>query len=72
MRSKITAVVASILFSFLAFNATADTYVDGYQKRDGTYVQPHHRSDRGNSYNNYSRKGNVNPYTGKRGYKNTY
>jgi hypothetical protein len=42
-----------------------DTYVRGYTRRDGTYVRPHMRSaPDGNSYNNWSTKGNVNPYTG--------
>ena len=42
--------------------------VRGYTKRDGTYVPPHYRSaPDGNFYNNWSTKGNVNPYTGKEG-----
>lgn len=45
----------------------ADQYVDGYYRKDGTYVQPDYRSDPdGNPRNNYSYPGNVNPYTGKR------
>jgi hypothetical protein len=45
---------------------SGDVYVNGYQRRDGTYVQPHMRSaPDGNPYNNYSFPGNVNPYTGK-------
>ena len=45
---------------------SSDVYVNGYQRRDGTYVQPHMRSapDRDPS-NNYSYPGNLNPYTGK-------
>ena len=44
--------------------------VRGYVKKDGTYVQPHYRSDPdGNPYNNYSSKGNINPYTGEYGDK---
>ena len=44
----------------------ADEYVHGYQRKDGTYVQPHHHSEPdGNPYNNYSYPGNTNPYTGK-------
>ncbi len=43
----------------------ADQYIQGYYRRDGTYVQPHYRSDPDRSpYNNYSYPGNVNPYTG--------
>jgi hypothetical protein len=51
----------------------ADTYVNGYTRSNGTYVAPHMRSDPdGNPYNNWSTKGNVNPYTGQEGTKNPY
>lgn len=44
--------------------AQADTYVNGYTRRDGTYVAPHYRSDSDNTVtNNYSYQGNSNPYT---------
>jgi hypothetical protein len=45
-----------------------DTYVPGYTRSDGTYVQGHYRTlpDASRS-NNYSSEGNVNPYTGRRG-----
>lgn len=45
--------------------------VKGYLRKDGTYVQPHVRSNPdGNPFNNWSTKGNVNPYTGELGTKN--
>ena len=48
--------------------ATADQFVRGYTRSDGTYVQPHYRSNPdGNTFNNYSAPGNINPYTGDRG-----
>jgi hypothetical protein len=51
----------------------AQTYVKGYTKSNGTYVAPHYRSNADkNVYNNWSTKGNSNPYTGKSGYKNPY
>jgi hypothetical protein len=54
-----------ILFSNLV---QADVQVDGYYKTDGTYVQPHYRSEpNNNSSDNWSTKGNVNPYTGQKG-----
>lgn len=57
----------------LASSAYADTYVEGYTKKDGTYVQPHYRSDSdGDRGNNYSTQGNVNPYTGTHGTKPLY
>ncbi|RMH46423.1 MAG: hypothetical protein D6694_03550 [Gammaproteobacteria bacterium] len=50
--------------------ACADQWVNGYVRRDGTYVQGHWRSSPdGNPYNNYSTQGNINPYTGQRGYR---
>lgn len=43
-------------------------YVNGYYKNNGTYVSPHHRSRPNNSvYDNYSTRGNTNPYTGRAG-----
>lgn len=58
-----------ILLAIIAF-ATAttvfgQTYVNGYFRSNGTYVQPHYRSS-ANSTNldNWSTKGNINPYTG--------
>lgn len=48
----------------------AAQYVKGYYKKDGTYVRSHFRSNRDNrSYNNFSTKGNYNPYTRQKGYK---
>lgn len=48
--------------------AAEDTYIDGYIRQDGTYVQPHFRTQSDNySDNNFSARGNTNPYTGNRG-----
>ena len=48
--------------------ANADVHVRGYYRSNGTYVQPHYRSDPdGNRSNNWSTYPNVNPYTGRRG-----
>src|SRR4051812_12861364 len=42
--------------------------VKGYIKQNGTYVQPHVKTSPNKSkLDNYSTKGNVNPYTGKKG-----
>lgn len=52
---------------------SAQTYVNGYYRSNGTYVAPHYRSaPDGNPYNNWSTVGNVNPYTGQPGTKNPY
>ena len=54
--------MAVLLQSGLAF---AQTHVQGYYRKDGTYVQPHMRSTPdSNPYNNYSYPGNYNPNTG--------
>jgi len=42
--------------------------LNGYFRKDGTYVQPHHRTNPDNNINNnWSTQGNVNPYTGQSG-----
>jgi hypothetical protein len=61
-----------LLLSFVSFshNAYADTWVNGYTRKDGTNVRGHFRSDPdGDVSNNWSTYGNVNPYTGKAGTK---
>lgn len=56
-----------------SFTALADTKVKGYTKKDGTYVAPHNRSDKNSRKDdNWSSKGNTNPYTGKKGTKDPY
>lgn len=51
-----------------ALPADAQQRVDGYTRRDGTYVQPYTRSTPNNSYNdNWGVRGNQNPYTGQMG-----
>lgn len=53
------------MFTVSFGNALAqDSYVGGYYRNDGTYVQPHYRSAPNNTpYDNWSSQGNVNPYT---------
>lgn len=66
-------ILFSILILILSFDtkAYADTWVNGYTKSNGTFVQGHYRSSPDNNiYNNWSTKGNVNPYTGKIDTKN--
>lgn len=69
-----SSLVVLSLFVFIGINtnhAEAKTRVSGYTTKRGTYVAPHYRSSPDNvKYNNYSSKGNYNPYTGKKGYKN--
>jgi hypothetical protein len=52
----------------IAWQVSADQYVHGYYRSNGTYVQPYHRSSpNGTAIDNYSFRGNLNPYTGKFG-----
>lgn len=49
---------------------SSSTTVSGYTKRNGTHVNSYHRTTPDSTQrNNYSAKGNVNPYTGKKGTK---
>lgn len=46
----------------------SSNHVNGYVKKDGTYVAPHERSTSDKKFdNNWSTKGNDNPTTGKDG-----
>jgi|SRR4051812_2173712 len=63
---------ASVVF-FMVSAASADEFVNGYFRQNGTYVAPHMRSSPdGNPFNNYSTQGNTNPYTGVPGTHNPY
>ncbi len=70
---KNLSVVLSLLMVsvFICASVYADTWVNGYTKKNGTFVQGHYRSSPDNNpYNNWSTKGNVNPYTGRIGTRN--
>lgn len=69
MKTTITA----LLLLGIAGIASADQYVQGHVRKDGTYVQGYHRSSPDSStLNNYSTQGNYNPYTGKQGTESAY
>jgi len=66
--------MSKIIFSLLACSfaligpLSADVYVSPYTRRDGTQIQGHMRSDPNDTKSdNWSTKGNMNPYTGKPG-----
>lgn len=64
MRKFFSAIFLVLITTF----AYAQVQVDGYYRSSGTYVQPHHRSSPNDTVtDNYSFKGNVNPYTGETG-----
>lgn len=63
-----------IIFLFISLNICGqvnpnDHEVKGYYRKDGTYVESYHRTNpNGTNRDNFSTKGNVNPYTGKEGW----
>jgi len=64
--------VGRILVGFFAsmIAEASPVYVRGYFRRNGTYVAPYVRtSPNSTKDDNWSTKGNVNPYTGKAGTK---
>lgn len=64
MESKMKNVLILAVLSVVGV-AHADTYVNGYYRSNGTYVQPHYRTDSNSTINdNYTTRPNVNPYNG--------
>lgn len=71
MNKKVMLVLGFVLISG-STTAVAD-HVNGYTKKDGTYVQPYERSHANSTQkDNYSYDGNTNPYTGKTGHNREY
>lgn len=69
--------VLALLISVLSFSASAEartTRVRGYYKPStGSYVAPHYKTTPNRSkFDNFSTKGNYNPYTGKKGSVNPF
>jgi len=61
-------IALTLALATFAVSAFAADYVRPHVRKDGTFVQGHYRSSPDSSrYNNYSTKGNYNPYTGQRG-----
>ncbi len=71
---KIISIVIVAAYVFTATTASAGAhYVSGYSRSNGTYVEPHYQTNPNARLNdNYSTKGNVNPYTGKAGTVDPY
>jgi hypothetical protein len=66
-----TLLVVAVLCSLLALisGTVLAGQVDGYYRSNGTYVAPYHRSNPNATVtDNYSFKGNINPYTGREGH----
>jgi len=62
---KLVLLTVVLVLAWIAV-AQAQVWVNPYTRKDGTEVQGHYRSNPdGNPYNNWSFRGNTNPYTGK-------
>ncbi len=69
--TKIWLSVCVAVLVAMPFSAAAQVSVKGYYRSNGTYVQPHVRSAPNNTTaDNWSTKGNINPYTGEKGTTN--
>lgn len=66
----------ALVLGFMGFagSAEAASRVRGYYKpRTGSYVMPHYRTSPNSSrFDNWSTRGNYNPYTGSKGYTSPY
>lgn len=77
MSTKVVSSVGSMaapIFLALLFVIPVDAYasehVSGHMNKDGKYIAPHNRTKANKTQrDNWSSKGNTNPYTGKRGHK---
>jgi hypothetical protein len=72
---KLVVAVAGLL-GVAAFGTDAlarDTYTSGYINRNGTYVPPHFSTAPNSTrLDNYSTRGNYNPYTGQMGTRDPF
>lgn len=73
MKKLLPTVVAGIALA-ASFAVSAQSHsVKGHYRSDGTYVQPHYRSNANSTkLDNYSTEGNYNPYNGKSGTVDPY
>ena len=63
-------IAALVALSFSGAALAQDHYVKGYTRSNGTYVAPHYQTNpNSTTSDNYSTRGNVNPYTGVAGTK---
>jgi len=78
MKKLFSLVIALVLvFTFAVSTVTlAEAYsyrVRGYTRSSGTYVQPYYRtSPNYTRWDNYSTRGNYNPYSGRYGTRNPW
>src|SRR3990167_8036694 len=65
MKKQVPLFFLSLIIALSISDTALAEYVRGHYRKNGTYVSGYHRSDRNSTVtDNYSFKGNVNPYTG--------
>lgn len=65
--------LAITLILFLSVQTAFASYTKGYYRSNGTYVNGYYKTNANSTkLDNYSTKGNYNPYTNKRGTVNPY
>ena len=70
-KTKVKTLIAIALFAASIVGAMAQVHVTGYYRKDGTYVEPHWRSNpNSTTSDNWSTRGNANPYAGEVGTRN--
>lgn len=70
---KCLCLIFCVLFLFPTISFSKNVHVRGGYTKSGSYRQSHYRtSPNRTKSDNWSTKGNVNPYTGKKGYKSAY
>lgn len=71
MKKLLLSILSVIAISTIAcaqYNYSGSRYQNGYYRSDGTYVSGHYKSNSNNTNkDNYSTRGNYNPYTGSNG-----
>lgn len=69
---KLTIAAVALGFATGAL-AQGSHYVRGYTRSNGTYVAPHYQTNpNSTTLDNWSTRGNVNPYTGQAGTRSPY
>ncbi|EOI0504106.1 hypothetical protein ACMF3Y_001360 [Campylobacter coli] len=62
-----------LLIGVFSTSLFADVYIKGHYRKNGTYVAPHYKSNpNGYKHDNWSTKGNRNPYAGEYGTQDAY
>lgn len=63
-------ITVSVFFLFIISEVNAYVRVRPYFRRNGTYVQPHFRTNPNSfRWDNWSFRGNINPFNGRKGYR---